>query len=112
VPLVPERSRDAFEGMWSRRIGADLDIYDLRRSFEVWMEDARITRSRRKIYFAHAAGGVSDLYERRELDAWLGEDAARLAAHAGEVVRRAIQGATSTDISTDSASGEDWLEGE
>jgi hypothetical protein len=47
---------------------------------------------------------VSDLYERRELDAWLQDDSARLDAHAGEVVRRAILGLKSPDISPDMAS--------
>jgi hypothetical protein len=107
LPMVPERSRDAFEGMWSRRIGDALDIYDLRRSFLVWMEDAGISRSRRKLYAGHSAGDVTDLYERRELDAWLADDAARLKAHVGEVVRRAIQAVTTTDISTYMASGVD-----
>jgi hypothetical protein len=71
------------------------------------MEDPGITRSRRKIYFAHAAGDVSDLYERRELDAWLKDDSARLTAHAGEVVRRALQEVATTDNTTYRASGED-----
>jgi hypothetical protein len=103
LPALPERSRDAFEGMWTRRIGSELDIYDLRRSFIVWMEDAHIPRSRRKHYAGHAAGDVTDLYERRELDAWLGEDSVRLDGYAGEVVRRAIMAARSPDISPDMA---------
>jgi integrase len=61
-------------------------VYDLRRSFAVWMEDAGIPRSRRKHYLGHSAGDVTGLYERRELLAWLEEDAGRLRAYAGAVL--------------------------
>lgn len=90
LPVLPTRTRDAFEGMWERRLGGELGVYDLRRSFEVWMEDAHITRSRRKIYLGHAIGDVTDIYERRELDAWLKQDAEALDRLAGDVVRTAL----------------------
>jgi integrase len=64
-------------------VGDRLRIYDLRRSFAVWMEDAGIPRSRRKHYLGHSAGDVTGLYERRELLAWFEEDAARLQTYAG-----------------------------
>jgi integrase len=83
LPIVPVLSRSAFEGMWERRIGEGLGIYDLRRSFAVLMEDAGVTRSRRRIYMGHAAGDVSDLYETRELDAWREQDGAAMLALAG-----------------------------
>jgi integrase len=89
--VPPERSRSAFEGAWDRHIGPRLGIYDLRRSFAVWMEDAGIPRSRRKLYLGHSAGDVTGLYERRELLAWLEEDAARLRAYAGSIAEIAGQ---------------------
>jgi integrase len=67
-------------------MGDRLRMYDLRRSFAVWMEEAGIPRSRRKSYLGHSAGDVTRLYERRELLAWLQEDAGRLRAYAGAVL--------------------------
>src|SRR5690349_5271716 len=49
--------------------------HDLRRSFAVWLEDAGVPRSRRKLYLGHAAGDVTALCETRELLDGLAEDA-------------------------------------
>lgn len=85
LPVVPTLTRSAFEGMWERRIGALLGIYDLRRSFSVLMEDAGIERSRRKIYMGHeVGGGILGLYETRELDAWMAKDGEAMSSHAGK----------------------------
>jgi integrase len=84
--LGPQRSRDAFEDTFRRRIGALLAVYDLRRSFAVWMEDAGISRSRQMLYMGHSVGGVTGLYQTRELQQWMKEDAGRLWAYAGDVV--------------------------
>ena len=81
--LGPQRSRSAFRGAWDRHMGDRLRMYDLRRSFAVWMEEAGIPRSRRKNYLGHSAGDVTGLYERRELLAWLEEDAGRFRGYAG-----------------------------
>jgi integrase len=81
--IGPQRSRSTFTAAWRRHLGDKMGIYDLRRSFAVWMEDAGIPRSRRKLYLGHSAGDVTGLYERRELLAWLEEDGERLRAYAG-----------------------------
>lgn len=88
----PRRSRSAFRAAWDRHLGDKLGIYDLRRSFAVWMEDAGIPRSRRKLYLGHSAGDVTGLYERRELLAWLEKDGERLRAYAGIVLEAMSDG--------------------
>ncbi|MCZ6918824.1 MAG: hypothetical protein O7I93_18765, partial [Gemmatimonadetes bacterium] len=68
--------------------------YDGRRTFMHWMEEAGITRTRRKLYMGHRAKDVSDLYERHDLAAYLDSDAELLRKYLGEqrrhleVVRR------------------------
>jgi integrase len=52
--------------------------YDFRRTYAGWLEDAGIPRTRRRLYMGHGAKDVTDLYERREIDRYLAEDAERL----------------------------------
>lgn len=40
-------------------------LYDCRRSFAIWMEEAGIPRTRRRVYLGHARADVTDLYEER-----------------------------------------------
>jgi hypothetical protein len=63
-----------------------------------------IARSPRCTWAFTICGGASRSGERRELDAWLQDDSARSDAHAGAVVRQAILGLRSPDISPDMAS--------
>lgn len=55
-------------------------LYDLRRTFARWLEEAGIVRARRKLYLGHSTGDVTSLYERHEVQAFLAEDTAKLAA--------------------------------
>lgn len=41
-------------------------LYDCRRTFAVWMEEARIPRTRRRFYLGHAKADVTDTYEERD----------------------------------------------
>jgi hypothetical protein len=50
-----------------------------RKSYSGWLEDAEIPRTRRRLYLGHGAKDVTDLYEKREITAFLTEDASRLA---------------------------------
>jgi integrase len=40
-------------------------LYDCRRTFAVWMEEAGIPRTRRRLYLGHAKADVTDTYEER-----------------------------------------------
>lgn len=60
--------------------GIECAPYDLRRTFANWMEQAGILRSRRQQYMGHAAGDVTEIYERHEVMAHLAEDGAKLRA--------------------------------
>jgi integrase len=60
------------------REACDLSPYDLRRSFANMLEEARIPRTRRKLYMGHGASDVTDLYERHELKRHLEQDRKRL----------------------------------
>jgi hypothetical protein len=44
----------------------------------MWMEDAEIPRTRRRLYLGHSAQDVTDRYEKREITAFLAEDRDRL----------------------------------
>lgn len=62
----------------SKATGHTMTPYDLRRSYANWMEAAGIPRTRRRAYMGHAAGDVTDLYERHEVTRYLEEDAKKL----------------------------------
>jgi hypothetical protein len=80
-PVPPTLSRRWWEVHFRQRTKRAMVPYDLRRSYAGWMEDAEIPRSRRKRYMGHGASDVTDLYERRDIDANLEADAARLTRH-------------------------------
>lgn len=48
--------------------------YDARRGFLHLLEEARVTRIRRKMYAGHALGDVTGGYERAELEAFVAQD--------------------------------------
>jgi hypothetical protein len=82
VPLLyalqpPATTRSAFTQRW-RRSKLGCVIYDLRRSYSVWLEEAGISYSRRQSYLGHGAKSVTDRYTQRELGSWLEQDGRRL----------------------------------
>lgn len=58
-------------------------IHDLRKTFVKWADEAEIPRIRRKLYVGHSDSDLHDLYERRNIEAFLAEDAAKLRAYLG-----------------------------
>jgi integrase len=76
-------TRDAFRQRLERRTNKRVSPYDFRRTFARWMESAGVTRARRVAYMGHAAGDVTSLYERSEIDAYLVADARKLQAWLG-----------------------------
>lgn len=79
-------TRAQFEGAWEKALGDELGIYDLRRSFAVWMAEAGIPVWRQRIYMGHASPTQTAEYQESELHQWLEEDGDRLYAYAGLVV--------------------------
>ena len=75
TPVRPELTKDRFQKILAM-VGAS--PYQGRKTFAVWMENAGIPRTRRKLYMGHAAADVTDLYERHDITAFLAEDAVRL----------------------------------
>lgn len=80
VPLLttlvrPEMTPDRFAKLL-RLAGAS--PYQGRHSYATWLEDAEIPRTRRQIYKGHGVKDIGDLYERRDITAFLAEDRARL----------------------------------
>jgi integrase len=70
----------------------EVQVYDLRRTFARWMEEAGIIRARRKLYFGHSTGDVTALYERHDVAAFVAEDTAKLEAWiAAELATKADQ---------------------
>jgi integrase len=64
--------------------------YDLRRSYANWLEAAMIPRTRRRQYMGHSTGDVTADYEWHEVDDYLRDDAARLAAYIGDAPKRLL----------------------
>jgi hypothetical protein len=75
TPVAPEITPDRFARVLRT---AKASPYQGRHSYGTWLEDAEIPRTRRKLYLGHAAGDVTDRYERREITRFLEEDRARL----------------------------------
>lgn len=80
IPLVGYPIRHhihsrSFAQVLQRASGGKVQPYDIRRSFAKLMEDAGITRTRRRIYMGHKIGDVTEIYERHEVDQYLGSDA-------------------------------------
>lgn len=86
APVVPAIARVTFDKAVRARakaIGRDVKPYDLRRTFAHWMEEARISRARRRAYMGHGKSDTTDIYESHEVDGFLVADAALLRAYLG-----------------------------
>lgn len=98
-PTKPKIHRATFSSRFRERMGEQLVPYQLRGTFAHWMEEARIGRSRRKIYMGHASQDTTDRYERHEVAEFLQKDAdllrgylaAELGQSASEEVRRFLE---------------------
>ena len=83
VPLIdpdisrPARASKAFRTQL-RKVRPDISPYSFRRSYAHWMEEAGITRIRRRMYLGHGDADVTDKYERVEVERFLRDDAERL----------------------------------
>ena len=76
-----------------RKVRTDVQPYDARKTFAGWMEEAGISRSRRRQYLGHQVGDVTEIYERVELARFLEEDGDRMKAYLGENMKllRAVE---------------------
>ena len=89
VPLVFAPARPDTKTGWSfaqalrKLTNGDVQPYDARRTFIHWMEEAGVTRIRRKMYAGHRTGDVTELYERHELAGFLDDDATKIRAYLG-----------------------------
>lgn len=78
APLEPQCWYGKFREVLAEASKGQMTPYDLRRSYANWLEDAGIPRTRRRLYMGHGAKDTTDLYEWRELSAYLTADAATL----------------------------------
>ncbi len=84
APVVPStKTSSGFAQALRKVTGGDVQPYDGRRTFMHWMEEAGITRTRRRMYMGHAVKDVADLYERHELARFLDDDGAKIRAYLG-----------------------------
>jgi integrase len=74
----------------------EMVLYDLRRSYAMWMENAGIPRTRRRLYLGHGVRDVTDLYEQHEIARYLAEDAEKLRALPGLVPGQAKRNSRSS----------------
>jgi integrase len=94
IPLVrpigrPTRTYRAFLLALGAASDETVLPYDLRRTFANWMEEAGIPRTRRKMYLGHGNADVTDLYERHDVERFLGEDGEKMRALLGDAPVRA-----------------------
>ena len=94
--IVPRVSNPTRRSMgWDQYGGAlealGLQPYDARRGFSHLMEEAGITRIRRKMYMGHALGDVTGGYEKAELTAFRVSDSGLIATKITEVEERGRQ---------------------
>lgn len=83
APSAPTIHPRTFTDNLRDRTNRQIQPYDLRRTYAHWLESAGIPRTRRKLYMGHGAQDVTDLYERHEVEAFLADDAKRLADFLG-----------------------------
>ena len=82
MPLLKQST--TFNHALTKATSGTVQPYDARRTFLHWMEEARITRTRRKMYAGHSVKDVTDLYERHEVAAYLESDTNLLREYLGE----------------------------
>lgn len=63
-------------------------LYDTRRTFARWTEEAGIIETNRKAYLGHGPKTVTDLYTWGELPGQLAEDAAKVQQYVGSMAQR------------------------
>jgi integrase len=68
-----------------KTVRPDVSPHDFRHTYMHWMDEAGISRIRRKLYLGHASGDVSDIYDRHEITGFLVTDAARLREYIGDI---------------------------
>ncbi len=73
----PQREYAAFRRAWGE-VSDGRTPYQLRHTYARWMQEAKIPRTRRRLYLGHGAADVTDTYEPYELTTYLREDAGRL----------------------------------
>jgi integrase len=83
APMSPRISSDNFLRKVTALTDGRIAPYDFRRTFARWMERSGVVRARRRAYMGHAAGDVTDLYERSEIDAYLASDAKQIRQYLG-----------------------------
>lgn len=93
VPRIAPTVRPAMGERWFRRklgeAGAklempDLQVYDARRSFARWTEEAGIIKSNRDCYMGHGPKTIGERYTMGELPGQLEGDGAKLRAYIGK----------------------------
>jgi hypothetical protein len=93
VPLVgpvrgPETTYRAMLDAFKAASGRTL--YDLRRTYAVWLEDAGIPATRVALYMGHKPQDVTQLYTWRVVEPYLAGDAVRVAEYLAYRYRRAV----------------------
>lgn len=88
VPLLyplprPRISRTKFEDDLSAATRGAVSPKDFRNTYAVWLTDAGVPSNRRKHYRGHSPQSMEEIYERFQVEQYLAEDRARLAAHIG-----------------------------
>jgi integrase len=80
----PVMGEKAFREALRAASDGQVDIYDLRRSFSRWMEEAGIIETNRAAYMGHGAKTMTQLYAWGELPGQLAADAVLMSRYAGE----------------------------
>lgn len=68
-----------------QRVRAGFTPHDFRHTYMHWLDEAGVSRIRRRLYLGHGVGDVSGLYEAPELGRFLAGDARLLADYVGAI---------------------------
>jgi hypothetical protein len=74
----------AFRELLRATSGGKVAVYDFRRTFSRWLEEALVLETNRAAYMGHGPKNMGQLYAWGELPGQFAADAARLAQYAGE----------------------------
>lgn len=87
----PSVSLRHFRGLLKTASGGAVSVYDLRRSFARWTEEAGVIETNRAAYMGHGPKTMTALYSWGELPGQLAADAVLLARYAGEPPTRPME---------------------
>jgi integrase len=90
-PSAPAVGYSRFLVLLREASGKRVNVHDLRKTYDRWMQEAGIPRARRKLYLGHGKTDVTDLYELYEVSEFIAHDAEKFRAFIGDAPNQALR---------------------